>query len=86
MLVVKSMDVRNNFKEYCDRVFEGETVIVSRRKNENIVMISEKQYNTFLKYQQNAEYLAKLDRSCKQLREGKIVVKTMDELEQMADE
>ena len=86
MLAVNSMDVRNNFKDFCDRVFHGETVIVSRRKNENVVMISEAQYNDFLKAKRNAEYLAKLDRSFNQLASGDVVVKSMNELERMADE
>ena len=37
MLAVKSMDVRGHFKEWCDKVFSGETLIISRPKNENIV-------------------------------------------------
>lgn len=86
MVAVNSMDVRNNFKDFCDRVFQGETVIVSRRKNENVVMISEAQYNDFLKAKRNSEYLEKLDRSFKQLERGDVVVKTLDELESMADE
>ena len=43
MLAVKSMDLRENFKALCDKVFHGETLIVSRPKNENIVMLSEAQ-------------------------------------------
>ena len=39
MLAVKSMDVRDNFKSLCDKVFNGETLIISRPKNENIVML-----------------------------------------------
>ena len=34
MLAVKSMDVRDNFKSLCDKVFRGETLIISRPKNE----------------------------------------------------
>ena len=45
MLAVKSMDVRDNFKSLCDKVFNGETLIISRPKNENIVMLSEAEYN-----------------------------------------
>jgi antitoxin YefM len=36
------------------------------------------------KAKQNTEYLEKLDRSIRQLEEGKVVVKTMEELEAMA--
>lgn len=61
MLAVKSMDVRENFKSLCDKVFRGETLIVSRPKNENIVMMSESEYNEIMKAKRNAEYLAMLD-------------------------
>ncbi|MCM1123609.1 MAG: hypothetical protein NC416_13590 [Eubacterium sp.] len=42
MLAVKSMDVRENFKEWCNKVIGGETLIVSRPKNENVVIVSER--------------------------------------------
>lgn len=80
MLAVKSMDVRENFKALCDKVFGGETLIISRPKNENIVMISEKEYNNILKIKKNAEYLAMLDKSIAEAEAGGLVVKNMDEL------
>jgi antitoxin YefM len=83
MLAVKSMDVRDNFKKLCDQVFEGETLIVSRPKNENIVMVSEKEYNDLQKARRNAEYLEMLDESFKQLEEGKTISFSMDELREM---
>ena len=55
------MDVRDIFKTLCDKVFKGETLIVSRPKNENIVMISEVEYNEIMKAKRNAEYLAMLE-------------------------
>ena len=63
MLAVKSMDVRDNFKSLCDKVFNGETLIISRPKNENIVMLSEHEYNEMVKAKRNADYLAMLDKS-----------------------
>ena len=63
MLAVKSMDVRDNFKTLCDKVFNGETLIISRPKNENIVMLSEHEYNDMLKAKKNAEYLTTIDKS-----------------------
>lgn len=85
MLAVKSMNVRDNFKEWCDRIILGETVVVSRPKNENIYMISEKEYNELQKAKRNAEYLMMLDESIEQYKHGEVVVKTMAELEQMAN-
>ena len=72
MLAVKSMDVRDNFKSLCDKVFNGETLIISRPKNENIVMLSEAKYNEMMKAKRNAEYLAEA---------GGFVTKSIEELE-----
>ena len=86
MLAVKSMDLRENFKALCDKVFGGETLIVSRPKNENVVMMSEKEYNEIMKAARNAEYLAKLDRSQEQLQRGETISLSMDELRAMEKE
>ncbi len=59
MLAVKSVNVRDNFKEWCDKINMGETVVISRPRNENIYMISEAEYNALQKAKKNAEYLAK---------------------------
>ncbi len=83
MLAVKSMDVRENFKEWCNRVIGGEILIVSRPRNENVVIVSEKEYNEMAKAKRNAEYLAKLERSCAQFEEGKTITFTMEELREM---
>lgn len=81
MLAVKSMDVRDNFKALCDKVFNGETLIVSRPKNENIVMMSESKYNDMMKAKRNAEYLAMLDKSMEEAAAGGFIMKTITELE-----
>ena len=81
MLAVKSMDVRDNFKDWCNKVTNGETVIISRHKNENIVMLSEKEYNEMLKAKRNAEYLTMLDKSISEAEKGGFVIKTIAELE-----
>ncbi|MCM1058135.1 MAG: type II toxin-antitoxin system Phd/YefM family antitoxin [Firmicutes bacterium] len=83
MVAVKSMDVRDNFKEWCNQVINGETLIVSRPKNENVVIVSEKEYNEMQKAKRDAEYLAKLDRSREQLEQGKTISFTMEELRDM---
>lgn len=80
MLAVKSMDVRDNFKALCDKVFKGETLIVSRPKNENIVMMSEGEYNNIMKAKRNAEYLMMLDQSMAEAEAGGFVTKSIDEL------
>lgn len=83
MLAVKSMDVRENFKEWCNKVVSGETLIVSRPRNENVVIVSEKEYNEMAKAKRNTEYMAKLDVSRKQLAQGRTISFTIDELKEM---
>ena len=70
MVAVKGTDVKNNFKSLCDRVFLGETIIISRPKNENIVMISEKEFSEYEKARRNYEYLSKIDRAIEQRNAG----------------
>ncbi len=82
MIAVRSMDVRENFKAFCDKVFQGETLIISRPKNENIVMLSEAEYNEMLKAKRNAEYLAMLDKSIEEAEAGGFIVKKQAELEE----
>jgi antitoxin YefM len=83
MIAVKSMDVRDNFKSFCEMVFKGEVLVISRPKNENIVMLSEKEYNDIMKAKRNAEYLAKIEESYEQLKQGKTISFTLEELKDM---
>ena len=84
MIAVKPTQMRDNFKNLCDRVVNGETIIVSRPNNENVVVMSEEEYNVMQKAARNAAYMHKIDRSLQQLADGKTVTKTMDDLEEMA--
>ena len=81
MTAVKSIDLRDNFKNFCDKVFRGETIIISRPKNENVVLISENEYNNLQKAKHNAEYLAMLEKSFSEAKEGNIVIKNVENLE-----
>lgn len=83
MLAVKSMDVRGHFKEWCDKVFSGETLIISHPKNENIVMISETEYNEMMRIKRNVEYLARIDKSLEELNAGKTMSFSLEELTEM---
>ena len=70
MVAVKGTTVKNDFKNICDRVFKGEVFIISRPKDENIVMVSEREYAELEKLKRNAEYLAKIDRAIAQRENG----------------
>ena len=86
MLAVKSMDVRDNFKDFCDKVFQGETLIISRPKNQNIVMLSENEYNNMIKAKRNAEYMSKINESIENHKKGDTISFTIEELREMENE
>ncbi len=72
MLAVNYATIRNNFKEYCDAAAErNETVIVTRKDEKNVVIMSLEQYNQITKAAHNAEYLTMIDLAIEQLASGK---------------
>ena len=61
-----------NLKDYCDKATDNdETVIVTRKDEKNVVLMSLEKYNQIVKMARNAEYLAMIDRSMAQLAAGK---------------
>ena len=82
MLAVNYSTIRNNLKSYCDQATDNnETVIVTRKDEKNIVIMSLEQYNSMVKAAQNAEYLAKIDRSIEQLERGEGTVRELIEVD-----
>ena len=72
MLAVNYSTIRNKLKDYCDQATDThETVIVTRKGEKNVVLMSLEQYNAIMKATRNAEYLAKIDMSIEQLENGK---------------
>ena len=72
MLVVNYSTIRNNLKDYCDKATDlFETVIVTRKNEKNVVLMSLEKYNQLEKMARNAEYLAMIDRGIAQLEAGK---------------
>ena len=86
MTIAKQMDFRSNLKKYFDMAFSGEPVIIPRKENRNVVILSDKEYKALEKARNNEEYLKKLELAEQQLREGKVIEKTMDELLAMENE
>ena len=76
MNAVNYSDLRRNLKSYMDRVYgDRETLIVTRKNNENVVLMSLDEYNSLveteyvLSSEANAQRIA---RSMKNSREGKL--------------
>ena len=89
MQAISVSEARQNFKKYCNAVVEdNDIIIVSRNGNgkENMVWIDLKAFNELQKAKENLDYMMKLEESFKQMDEGKVIVKSMEDLEAMADE
>lgn len=72
MLAVNYSTIRNKLKDYCDKATDfNETVIVTRKDEKNVVIMSLENYNQIMKYAHNSEYLMMIDRSIEQLSSGK---------------
>ena len=76
MIALRAIDLKKDFKSVCNTVISGDSVIIARPKNENIVLLSEKQYNEM-------EYLARSALSRKQAEEGNLILKSIEDLEAM---
>ena len=71
MLAVNYSTLRNKLKDYCDEASDNnQTVIITRKNEKNIVIMSLDNCNQLMKSIRNAEYLAKLDRSMEQIKNG----------------
>ena len=84
MLAVNYAELRGNMKECMDKVSDDfETLIVTRKKNKNIVMISEETYNNMMENMHligNEENYKWLMESKRQLEEGMLQMKELIEV------
>ena len=88
MLAVNYTNLRDNMKTYMDKVTDDyETMIVTRKDNKNVVMLSEETYNNLIENayimgnKANYEWLME---SKSQLDKGKVLIQ--DLIEVSADE
>jgi len=75
MIAISYSTVRQNFKEYCEKATNDfETIIITRERGKNVVMISEAEYNNLLEniyVRRNPKYYNELLKSIEQLKSGK---------------
>lgn len=88
MLAVNYTNLRDNMKSYMDRVTEDyETVVVTRKDNKNVVMLSQESYNNLMEnihVMGNKSNFDWLMESKAQLENGNILVHDLVEVD--ADE
>ena len=84
MIATNYSNARQNFKHYCQKaVHDLETIIVTGKNNENVIIMGMDEYNRMVKSAANAEYIRKLDHSMEQALAGEVVTKTLEELREM---
>lgn len=90
MLAVNYSTIRNNFKNYCDRVTDDcETVIITRKDEKNVVLMGLEEYNNLIEnvfIMSNKKYYDRLVESKRQIESGSNVKKTIEELEELENE
>ncbi len=82
---IRPTELKTNTKHICDMAYNGEIIIVSRPHNENVVVLSEKVYQELDRMRQNMEYIEKLRRGNSDIKEGKLITKTIEQLEELID-
>ena len=79
-------DLKANLKYYIEKAINGDSIIITRPKKKNVVLISEDEYNELQRIKKNSEYMHKLNLSIEQAKQGRVISKTMEELEALANE
>jgi len=75
MLAVNYSNVRKRFKDYCEIASKDfETIIITRERGDNVVLMSEAEYNNLIEnlyVRSDPEYYNELLKSIEQLKKGK---------------
>lgn len=80
MIAVNYSTIRNDLKNYCDKVVDnGEVVIVTRKGEKNVVIISLEQYNEMTRQINNTKYVSMIEKSFQELKDGNIVLKKIED-------
>ncbi len=77
MIATNFSNVRNNFKDVCDRVVrDSDIAIITRKNDENVVLMSQVQYDNLIENLHIRESKANyewLKESIEQAEEGKLI-------------
>lgn len=85
MIATNYSEVRNNLKTYCDKATKDyETIIITRKNNENVVLMSEEEYNNLMEnlyIRLNLKYYQRLVESIKEVEKGNVKEHDLIEVE-----
>lgn len=90
MVAVNFSTLRSNLKSYCDAATrDAETIIVTRRNEENVVLMSLENYNNLMEHiflMSDRRNYAHIIEGIEQLRAGRMMERSTAELERLLDE
>ena len=90
MVAVNFSTLRSNLKSYCDAATRNaETIIVTRRNEENVVLMSLENYNNLMEHiflMSDRRNYAHIIEGIEQLRAGRVMERSTAELERLLDE
>ena len=85
MIATNYSNIRNNFKKYCDKATRDyETIIVTRKNDENVVLMSEEEYNNLMEnlyIMSNKDYYNELLKRNDEVEKGKVEKHDLIEVE-----
>ena len=85
MIATNYSNIRNNFKNYCDKATRDyETIIVTRKNDENVVLMSEEEYNNLMEnlyIMSNKDYYNELLKRKDEVEKGKVEKHDLIEVE-----
>lgn len=85
MIATNYSEVRNNLKTYCDKATKDyETIIITRKNNENVVLMSEEEYNNLIEnlyIRSNLKHYQNLVKSIEEAERGEIESHNLIEVE-----
>jgi len=83
MIALRTIDLRNDFKRVSNLVYSGEKVLIARPRNENLIILSEREYNELNKKQNNNYSIINSDNAVQVAEENSIYF-TIEEVNSMA--
>lgn len=85
MIATNYSNVRNNLKKYCDKATDDyETIIITRKNDKNVVLMSEEEYNNLMEnlyIMSNKEYYNRLLKSKAEAEAGNVQIHDIIEVE-----
>lgn len=79
MIALRTSDLKADMSNLLKKVFQGEKIVITRPRRENVVIISEERYNKLEELEKKAIYELKLKKGFEAVKEGKVIERDLIE-------